>query len=213
MLDTERAAFATTIAGVYDFYGKAGSCNEFALQVWWEAMKNFDLPVVREALSRHCLNPDNGQFLPRPADVVRMMGGTSKDSALIAWAKVDKAVRDAGAYSTVVFDDPLIHRAIDELGGWIWLCGQPTDEWHFVEKRFCDHYRAYKARGEVPAYPKKLLGRYDAQNLPLGYEEQKPVVIGDVSAARLVFRNGSDGPGGLQRLDQKRFPGDQQEAA
>ena len=51
------------------------------------------------------------------ADILRMMQGTSLDSALSAWAKVDKAVRRVGTYETIVFDDEIIHRVIHDMSG------------------------------------------------------------------------------------------------
>lgn len=190
MRSADREPFADLIGGVYEFYGK--DLTGFSLDVWWEAMQAFDMVTVREALSRHCLNPDTGQFLPRPADVVKMLGGTSKDAAIVAWAKVDKAVRLIGSHQTVVFDDPLIHRAVEELGGWIWLGTQTDKEWPFVEKRFCDHYRVYKARSEIPSYPPKLYGITDTQNGARGFPEISPTLIGDPWVCVRVMQGGDE---------------------
>jgi hypothetical protein len=57
--------------------------------VWWQGLRQFDLDGVRVALGQHCMNPDSGQFPPKIADVVKMMGGSSLDSALVAWSKVE----------------------------------------------------------------------------------------------------------------------------
>src|SRR6266850_1493447 len=97
--------------GVHSFYGK--DCSTFALDVWWAAMRPYDLSAVREALGRHCVNPDNGQWMPRPADVVRLTEGSTMDAAMTAWSKVDRAVRHVGCYRSVAFDDPLIHAVLD----------------------------------------------------------------------------------------------------
>lgn len=188
MRSTERAAFAELIGGVYEFYRR--DLTEFSLGVWWQSMQAYELDAVREALGRHCMNPDNGHFLPMPADVVKMLGGTTKDSALVAWSKVTQAVSRIGSWYTVVFDDPLIHRAIDEMGGWTWLCRQTEKEWPFVEKRFCDHYRVYKARNEVPAYPPKLVGYTDIDNASRGFPEMNPALVGDPWVCARVLEGG-----------------------
>ena len=109
--------FAELLGGVFELYGREAS--PFAMQVWWEALRPFDFSAIRMAFSRHVQNPDVGQFPPKPADVLRMLGGTTQDKALQAWAKVDKAVRHVGTYQTVVFDDPLIHRVLHDMGGWV----------------------------------------------------------------------------------------------
>jgi len=85
----------------------------------------FDAPQQPKR-RRHLMNPDTGQFLPKPADIVRMLGGRTLDRALMAWAKVDKAVRQIGTYESVVFDDALIHRVLHEMGGWVGM-GQKTE--------------------------------------------------------------------------------------
>lgn len=109
-------------------------------------MKPFDLAAVKDALNRHCVNPDNGQFMPKPADVVKLLQGSSQDGALVAWAKVDRAVRQVGTYSTVVFDDPIIHRVVQDMGGWVALGDKREKEWPFVAKEFENRYRGYPMR-------------------------------------------------------------------
>lgn len=192
MKPEEFEAFEQTIRGVYNFYGKP--CSKFALDVWWQALRQFDLAAVSQALGRHCLNPDTGQFLPRPADLMRMLGGSTQDRALVALAKVDRAVRTVGTYRTVVFDDPLIHRVIEDMGGWVALGTKTDDEWPFVGKEFENRYRGYSMRGESPTYPAKLMGICDAENGTRGYAEGDIVLIGNAQAARAVLTGGSDTP-------------------
>jgi hypothetical protein len=185
-------AFRDLMEGVYSFYGKDAS--KFALDVWWQALKHYDLAALRDALGRHCVNPDNGQFLPRPADVVRMLEGSTIDSAMVAWSKVDRAIQSVGTYATVVFDDPLIHRVIADMGGWAQLGTKAVDEWPFVGKEFQTRYRGYRARKTVGAYPPKLLGRFDQENQQLGFAMQNPVLIGEQDKALGVLRLGSNKP-------------------
>ena len=95
--------FHDGIIGVMGFYGR--SVSSFALDVWWMALKEHDLAAIVDAFNRHLTNPDAGQFPPKPADIIRMLQGSTQDSALRAWAKVDQAVRRIGTYCDVVFDD------------------------------------------------------------------------------------------------------------
>jgi len=99
MIQSEFENFSTVLAAVGDLYSKP--VGDFALTLWWNALKDYDLNAVKDALGRHVRNPDNGQFMPKPADVVRMMQGSTQDSAQAAWAKVDRAVRHVGPYQTV----------------------------------------------------------------------------------------------------------------
>ena len=179
--------FEDLLSGVGEIYGK--TLSEFALSMWWGALKKYDLAAIRDALSRHVINPDNGQFMPKPADVVRMIGGTSTDSAMIAWTKVDKAVRQVGTWQDVVFDDPIIHRVIEEMGGWISFGKKTEDEWPFVSREFETRYRGYSSRGIVPECQPVLIGMANASNSFNGFDCCKPVLIGNhlEKRAKLIY--------------------------
>lgn len=180
------------IQGVYDFYGR--DISAFSIDVWYEAMKNFDLSAVTEAMNRHLMNPDTGQFLPKPADIVRMLQGSTQDSALQAWAKVDRAVRCIGSYQSVAFDDPLIHRVLHEMGGWISLGQKTSEEWPFVAKEFENRYRGYRSRSEIPDYPSVLIGLTEAHNEKHGFRAETPVFIGSPEEAKRVIERGTSSP-------------------
>lgn len=184
--------FKRLMAGVHDFYGK--DLSAFALDVWWTALQAYEIRVVSAALSAHCQNPDTGQFCPKPADVVRMVGGTTKDAALMAWNKVMEAVSRAGSYRSVCFDDPIINRCLLDMGGWPQLCGKQEDELPFVERNFCDRYRAYKTHGQAPGHPAYLVGLNEAMNAQNGFRSDPPMLIGNPDFARRVLTNGSNIP-------------------
>ena len=181
--------FHDGIAGVMGFYGK--SLSRFALDVWWTALKSYELPAIIDAFNRHLANPDAGQFAPKPADIIRMLQGSTQDSALRAWAKVDRAVRSVGTYCDVVFDDALIHRVIQDMGGWIGLGTKSEAEWPFVAKEFENRYRGFRSRNEHPPYAPVLIGIATAHNEPKGFESGKPVLIGNKQLAAQVLQGGT----------------------
>jgi hypothetical protein len=185
---------------VAEQYGKTLSDGLKAL--YWQGLQDFDLSALRQAVSRHLRNPDSGQFMPKIADFVRMMQGTTQDAALIAWAKVDKAVRRVGTYNDVVFDDPIVHRVITDMGGWIGLGNKNEDEWPFVAKEFENRYRGFKSRSEIPEYPAMLIGIATAHNQQKGFKSDEPVLIGNEHAARQVLNGGTDKPSiGFKRME------------
>ncbi len=83
----DKAAFGMLLQGVYDFYEKTLSSS--ILNLWWQAMESFEIKVLSEAFSRHCMNPDNGQFLPKPADIVRLLHGSTKYRAISPYLLTD----------------------------------------------------------------------------------------------------------------------------
>jgi hypothetical protein len=193
------------VAGVYAFYGK--EVTGFALDVWWTALKGYDLAGIKDAFNRHLMNPDAGAFLPKPADIVRMLGGTTQDAALQAWAKVDKAVRCVGTYADVVFDDPLIHGVIHDMGGWIAFGSKTEEDWPFIAREFENRFRGYRTRGARPDYPAVLIGMANAHNRKGGFKEEPPRLIGDQQKCLQVMECGTDTPTlGLIKVAQQNLP-------
>lgn len=192
MDQSEFGNFRDGLAGVYSFYDK--ELTQFATDVWWTALKDFDLNAVTDAFGKHLLNTESGKWIPKPADIIRMLQGSTKDSALVAWSKVDKAVRHVGCYSDVVFDDPIIHRVINDMGGWIQFGTKTEDEWPFVAKEFENRYRGFKERSEVPECPGVLIGIYNSENMRQGMKLQPAVMIGDKEKCEQVMNNGTNKP-------------------
>lgn len=189
--------FTTLINAVSDFYGK--SVSEIALSLWWNALKHFDLSAIREALSAHVRNPDNGQFMPKPADIIRLLGGTTTDSAMLAWSKVDKAVREVGTYRDIAFDDAIIHRVIYDMGGWTIFGTKTEDEWPFVAKEFQTRYRGYSISG-VTEYPKLLVGLANAHNRSEGHKLQPTTLFGDAEKVKQVIANAKEIPSQIRHV-------------
>lgn len=187
MTEDQKDKFLEVLSGVHDFYGK--DLSDFAVAVWAQACEAFDVQQVSKALSAHLMDPERGQFMPKPADIVRQLQGTNTDRSLIAWGKVLDAMQRVGAYASVCFDDGLIHASITDMGGWMPLCRSEIDDLPFLQKRFCDGYKAYANRGEV-RYPSTLLGEHEIANNAKGYTSSGPVLIGNPEAAERVRLNG-----------------------
>ena len=172
MIDSDKESFTETLRAVYALYRVEFSAS--VLQIWWNALREIDFDAIKGALTRHATNPDSGQFCPKPADVIRELGGTRSDQSLMAWTKVLRAVRDSGGWSSVNLNDPISHRVIEDMGGWVWLCENLLIEnTPFEEKRFRDSYRAYLARGVVPDYLARLPGRFESENRKLGFNTEE----------------------------------------
>lgn len=215
MQSDDSKQFRRLLEGVFDFYGK--SLSEFTLSVWWEAMRPFEFVAVKDALNRHAVNPDNGQFLPKPADVVKLLQGSSLDSALMAWAKVDRAVRQVGPYSSVVFDDPIIHRVIADMGGWVAFGNVTEEEWPFKAKEFENRYRGYRMRPQLD-YPRRLIGIEEAENGRQGFNQDGRItMVGDREKCEAVAAGGTDQPllgfTELKAIDLPRLIGRKKDAA
>lgn len=190
MQQSDYEDFVSIIQVVAEQYGKKLSGSVLAL--YWQGLKDLDFAAVKEALGRHLRNTDTGQFMPKIADIRKMLEGSAQDSALQAWAKVDRAVRHVGTHVDVVFDDPLIHRVVYDMGGWIALGTKTEDEWPFVAREFENRYRGLKARNERPEYPPVLTGIASAHNSKEGFRLAPPTMIGNAEQAMLTMQHGSN---------------------
>lgn len=188
----DKNTFGEMLVSLGEYYGK--NVTPSLISMYWQGLQRYDIAAIQEAFNRHVNNPDSGQFMPKIADVAKMLGGTSNDRALGAWSKVDKAVRSVGTHRSVVFDDPLIHRVLQEMGGWIGMGQKTEDEWPFVAKEFENRYRGYAMRGERPEYPPVLVGIADATNARGGFNTEQPMLIGNPEKAQEVMKFGADKP-------------------
>lgn len=190
MQASDRQNFDNLLCDAMAFYGQ--EVGRFAATVWWQACQGFSFDQVAKAFTRHATDADRGQFPPKPADIIRQLSGTTADKAMLAWGKAFDAASRVGAYTDVVFDDPAIHAAIEDMGGWPKFCRTETAELSYLQHRFAESYKAYTGR-EVFDFPRRLVGDrspdevYQKRGLPA----PKPAVIGDVEKARQVYRVGS----------------------
>lgn len=200
MQSSEYQDFQKALQKVFALYEK--QLSNVVLEVWWEALRPHALSDVTRALTAHIRNPDSGSYLPKPADVIKGLAGNTANTAQSAWTKVDSAARRKGPYVSVAFDDPIIHRVLADMGGWIRMCGHTNDEWPFIQKEFESRYRGFAMQGGVTEYPAKLIGIAEDENIRSGVRisaelqhKTNPIaLIGDASKAELVISGGSNTP-------------------
>jgi hypothetical protein len=194
MNSNEKQDLYKLISSVMDYYKQ--DVSPFSLNLFWEALKGFDFEQVSKALTRHAMNPDNGQFAPKIADIVKQLSGTTSDKAKIAWGKAYAAMEQVGAYQDVCFDDGIIHLVIEDMGGWVKICRTETKDIGYVQHQFCESYRAYTGRERVE-YPSYLAGANGTgENMARlrmrGITPPAPITIGDREKANAVLISGSN---------------------
>lgn len=145
MTPNQKPAFFALLADVHAFYRR--DFSDFAGRVWWEAMKRFDLEQVSQAMSAHCINPDGGQFMPMPADLVGLLGGNAKDQAFKEWAKAEIAFSGSALREPL---DDISLQIIDEMGGVRRMGQMNVDQMRFVAKDFMDRYVTRSRQQSVP---------------------------------------------------------------
>jgi len=177
--------------------GAGKEASPKAIEWAFEVLKDKSIEQIMSALIAHARDPESGQFIPKPADVIRHIDGKRedrKDAATIAWARV---LENVNAYASVVFDDPAIHYAISVgFGGkWVDVCSFNADDFAYQEKRrsFITAYASFKP--DTMNYPTHLIGIHEQDGADI---KDNITFVGDKEKSRLVYRGGSDS--GLQAL-------------
>lgn len=191
MQQEDRKRFGNALMACAEMYGK--KMSDALIALYWQGLSEYDVEAVERAIAAHMRNPDSGQWMPKIADIIRLISGTTSDAALLAWAKVDKAVRHVGTYESVVFDDPIIHQTLRDMGGWIQLGTKTDEEWPFVAKEFENRYRGYRSRPRGD-YPRSLAGICEIENEKNGHRVAPPLMIGSENACQQVYLGGSEKP-------------------
>jgi len=189
MIDSldEKRRFANLMTALADYYEK--SLSKGVLALYWEGLRQYDYEAIEKAAWAHTQLPDEaGRWMPKVADLNKMLVGRTSDQGQIAWSKVDRAVRTVGPYADVAFDDPVIHRVIQEMGGWVHLCGKDDKEWPFTSKEFVTRYQSYKMTGETPENAPYLTGIASSQNQHAGHQQPLEVrLLGNATKAKQVI--------------------------
>lgn len=190
MQPNDRAAFSLLFADVMAYYRQ--DVSDFTRSLFWNALEGFTFEQVSKAFQRHATDAEHGQFAPKVADLVRILQGTHTDRAALAWGKVLEAASRVGAYTDVVFDDPAIHAAIEDLGGWPKVCRTETKELGYLQHRFCQSHLAYTGRGEF-AYQRRLTGDRSSDDVyaKRGLPPPKPALIGVRERCIAVYQGGN----------------------
>lgn len=192
MKPSDKKDFGALLRDVMAYYRQ--DISPFVLELWWSACQPFDLEQVSKAMQSHCTDAEHGVFAPKVADLVRVLAGTVTDRAALAWGKVFEAMSSVGAYTDVVFDDPAIHAAIEDCGGWIKICRSELAELGYLQHRFCLAHKAYVGRG-VFEFQRCMMGDRgsDAEFAKIGMKPPKPAFIGDIERAKAVYLGGNVG--------------------
>lgn len=172
MQDHER--FLRNMLGLLEVF-REPEMSEFRILAYKSALEPFTDKQIERAILEAARTK---KFFPKPVELVELIQGNGEDKALTAWEQLQQAVSRAGAYQSVLFEDPKIARVIKILGGWETVCLWPMDEMQFRRHEFLQAYKGLSDNGP----PEVLAGIHDRQNTAIGYGSAAPVVIGPIQA-------------------------------
>lgn len=188
----DKADFATMLAEIWEL--KSKEISKTTINAWWKWLQKYELIEIKNAFEKFIFNPDHGQYMPQISDIVKFIHQSSNATAGQtdkAWKQICQARIYLGAV-TVAFDDPVIHLAIYDLGGWVYLCDLSDDKIDYMRHHFHERY-IFHLRHGYPKWPKFLAGRHE-----LGMKKNNEIrLVGDYAKARIVIEDG------IERMDLK----------
>ena len=140
----EKVPFAQLLATLGTLYDRP--LSEPMVAMYWEAMRAFSLSAIHSAARQHIQDPNQGRFMPKPADLIGPIQGDRAGQALHAWGALQKAICQHGHYCSVRCSDALIHAVIEHMGGWIALslCSLKDAQYQrHVFERLYQHYLSH----------------------------------------------------------------------
>ncbi len=174
--------------------GMAGMCEVFrhemskaVLTIYYRALEGLTGDQFKSACA-HIVSTRKYTNFPMPAEFLEHVHGNPEDKALMELHVVEKAMRDHGAYSSVIFSDPVTMAVISRWeGGWPGICGIQDHEWRFARKDFVRLWGAYSTR-VLPKAPAHLIGITEGNNAVSGYPDEipKPILIAGEGVVALV---------------------------
>lgn len=180
--------FAKLFVALSEYYNR--DVSSLMLDLYWHPLKRYSIPDIQRAIGQHLQDTESGVYFPKVADFIRILDGGNKENAALAWTKVEDAIKHVGTYADVVFDDPIIHAVVRDMGGWVCFGDVHLDKWPFVGNDFRSRYAAYRSRGLSGQYPACLRGRANGDNWSSGFALSPPVMFGDEFVCLQVIRGG-----------------------
>jgi hypothetical protein len=162
---TDHEKLRTTLLAFGELVGK--EITEAVLTLYWLALKPYGDDQVMAAFTTGVRKWNLFGRLPYPSEVIEEIEGKREDSALVAWEQLQEAVRRAGRYQSVLFDDAKISRVVEVLGGWELVCDWSISEMGIHRAQFLKAYQALDTPGEN----RPLTGLHARQNAAAGYVE------------------------------------------
>jgi hypothetical protein len=113
--------------------GKPHLMNPTQISVYTNGLVEFDNDAIRAAAARWM---QTNRFFPALCELRELLGCVNrspKELAILAWAAVEKAIRQAGTYRGATFADPAIGEAVRQtFGSWEHACSYDRDSpgWH-----------------------------------------------------------------------------------
>jgi len=108
--------------------------NQAQMSIYWDALENLAIDDYLAAIRRHIADPDQGQWFPKPANLIKQVYGTEAQSA---WQALCEELARGGADV-----GPKTHLALAGIGGMYQVRRMSTDQLMGMKRQFISNYCA-----------------------------------------------------------------------
>lgn len=178
MIENDWDTFAKAMTVLAESLG--GDLSAGSMQAYFRALDDLPIEQVEYGMSE-CLK--SCRFFPKPVEIREAVEGSSGDQALSAWQQVEQAFKKAGYWTSVLFENGAIARAVEHVfGTWVecsqYLHSESPEMIRAKQKQFEAVYRQASRGDRTPRY---MRGYCEANNLnsTSQWERGKPVQIGE----------------------------------
>ena len=161
MTTTDLPIFTAQLVGLQELLG-GPPFTEARLALYCDAVSDLPLETLLPAIRAAART---ATFFPKPVELRALALGETADAIEHSWLLFRKAMRQQGAYASVVTTDPVLGATIEAMfGGWPQACAAEfsPEMWSAKRKEFERVYRVFAQRGLIGA--RHLPGRTEIQN-------------------------------------------------
>jgi|TARA_R110000824_G_scaffold22460_8_gene82154 hypothetical protein len=149
MTEQDRVRFAEGLAILSEMLPPRRALSAIQVKGYWWALK--DMPLEQFVEATHAAMRD-ATFLPTPAELRRLVTGSTEDGAALAWGQLLREVRRVGYLGAPTLPENVMSTVRNTWGSWSKLCKTlPGDGPELVGwmKRFSSTYGAVERQGQT----------------------------------------------------------------
>jgi hypothetical protein len=155
----DRDKFAGLMAMLDENYNQQSS--KMKMELYFNAFESYDIDLIERVIYQAIRSL---KFFPKIAELLELIEGDKCSRSLSAWLLVLEALEQSGTYQSVKFDDPLIHFAIERMGGWLKLADFKGEDLVWAERQFRELYSLGESKVEYLEVPEHLAGFHEIHN-------------------------------------------------
>jgi hypothetical protein len=134
--------------------------SEIKLDFYFKALSDLTIEEINDA-TINLANTKTIHTFPTPAEIREAVQGNPETRAIAAFDVLLGAIHDYGANHSVEFQDGVIGKCVEAMGGWMKVCDWPADQRKWNRLEFEKLYKAYSAKAHELG-PVKFTGELEA---------------------------------------------------